>query len=130
VNEIRTASRNRVLVLTPRDAVADVLAEHAGGRPIVALLASIEKDAGVLDSAIRVAFKRDMLTTDLVCLEFRYVDAAGTSMHVEINKDMLGFEQVIAALQREMLGFDKGWRAKVVNPPFAQNETVISRKST
>lgn len=77
-----------------------------------------------------VAFKRDMLTTDLLCLEFRYVDTAGTPMHVEINEDMPGFEQVIAALERKMPGFDKDWRAKVVNPPFAQNETVIFRMST
>lgn len=67
------------------------------------------------------AFKRDLLTTDLVCFEVMTTKG----LLYEFNEDVPGFELWVSEMQRTLLGFDSSWRDRVISPPFAPNRTAI-----
>lgn len=72
-----------------------------------------------LDEVTKVTFfKRDEVTTDLICCE---VVAAGTSyiFHEELD----GWDLLIDHL-KSLPGFDGDWFASVSQPPFAASVTV------
>ena len=71
-----------------------------------------------------VAFKRDMVTSDLICFLVSYNRDDGTPWHVTLHEDLPGFLDVEKRLA-QLPGFDQQWRQHVVLPPFATNETVI-----
>ncbi len=66
-----------------------------------------------------VAFKRDLLTVDCVCIIFEL----GESL-VEIDEDMEGYAEVEAEMVAA-LALPKDWFAPVIQPPFATNHTQI-----
>lgn len=74
-----------------------------------------------LDIKEVVVFKRDLVTTDLVCLEI--ITSAG--IVYEFNEDVPGFEVWIDEMQRSLPGFDSSWRERVIKPAFATNRTVV-----
>lgn len=73
-----------------------------------------------------VAFKRDMLTVDDLCLGF--LPLGGRSYHV-CDEDMPGWGEVNGALAARFgIRFEE-WFAAVAHPPFAQNLTVLWRRA-
>lgn len=75
-----------------------------------------------------VAFKRDWLTVDCICLAFATADG----MTTEVNEEMEGWEALTDALPNYLPG-SKNWNecfSQVAFPAFATNETLIfERKS-
>jgi hypothetical protein len=67
-------------------------------------------------------FKRDRITTDLICLLIRYVD--GAEQTVEINEDMEGFGGAASELERRNF-LKSSWREYVTLPPFQQRKFVL-----
>ncbi|MEM6858079.1 MAG: hypothetical protein AAF559_09415 [Pseudomonadota bacterium] len=67
-----------------------------------------------LDAVERVEFfKRDRITTDLICCEITCRDGR----FLEWDEDMSDWRGIIALLE-ELSGFDRDWFAKVSQPPF------------
>jgi hypothetical protein len=72
-----------------------------------------------LDAITQVTFfKRDELTTDLICCAVR-CDGADIIFH----EDMPGWDDLIRQLER-LPQFRTEWFAEVSQPPFATSETV------
>lgn len=70
-----------------------------------------------------VAYKRDIMTTDLLCLA---IEGAGTVL--ELHEEMPGYAEAEAALtSRFALGIE--WKLRVMFPAFAPNaETIFCRE--
>jgi hypothetical protein len=67
-------------------------------------------------------FKRDRVTTDLICLAIRYYEGGGKT--VEINEDMEDFDDAVTGLERqEFLG--SNWQKFVTLPPFQARRVVL-----
>ena len=69
-----------------------------------------------------VAFKRDEVTTDLLCLGIECGDE-----HIELNEDMGGWDELLNCLSSYLPGALSGrdiLRA-VIQPPFATNPTTV-----
>jgi hypothetical protein len=69
-----------------------------------------------------VAFKRDLLTTDLICLRF-----TNGEWNVEINEEMSGWTALIDALPTYLPGTlaPSDWWDRVSHPAFAANPVVL-----
>ena len=69
-----------------------------------------------------VAFKRDILTTDLVCLRIQAQDT-----ELELHEEMPGWPTALAALPSRLPGSKTAetWLHAVVQPPFAANTRVV-----
>lgn len=70
------------------------------------------------------AYKRDEITTDLICFDVTAADGAVWTFHEEI----VGFDDLVAAVER-LPGFVAHWRDAIVLPPFEWNRTVVWVKS-
>jgi hypothetical protein len=70
-----------------------------------------------------LAFKRDLLTTDLICLRIE----AGPERSLEVNEEVPGWDALLRALQEFLPGVmdPKKIYALLSTPAFAANETVI-----
>ena len=66
-----------------------------------------------------VAFKRDLLTTDLLCLLLELDDGP-----MEINEQMIGYAAIEGAML-ETLGLGAEWKMAVLFPAFEANATTI-----
>ena len=76
------------------------------------------------DDVVRVsAYKRDELTTDLICLDVVLRDASTCFLHEEA----LGWEEFLDAAERALPGMHpfQAWFAEVSRPAFARNETLL-----
>jgi hypothetical protein len=69
-----------------------------------------------------VAFKRDMLTVDDICLGFR----VRGETHLRVcDEEIAGWDDVNEALATRFgIRYDE-WFARIVQPPFAENSTVL-----
>ena len=65
------------------------------------------------------AFKRDLLTVDMLCLAI-----ATTAEIVEINEEMSGYSAIELALCTR-LGIGIDWKMHVLFPAFAPNATLL-----
>ena len=72
------------------------------------------------------AFKRDMLTTDLVCFEIEYCREKKPVV-IEINEEMADFD-LLAERISQMKGFVPNWRELVIKPPFATQRTCVYKR--
>jgi len=72
------------------------------------------------------AYKRDMLTTDMVCWEI-FLGDDDRARSILIHEDMPGFDAVAAACAR-LPGFQTDWRAVVIPVAFAPSVTRIYRR--
>jgi hypothetical protein len=72
-----------------------------------------------------IAFKRDLLTTDMVCIEF----ALETSSF-EINEETPGWQTVVEVLPAYLLGARPyaEWWPKVQQPPFEASTVTVFRR--
>ena len=69
------------------------------------------------------AFKRDEISTDLICWEIEFDAGDGPGL-VEIHEELVGFQDVVdEALRRKMA--DPKWVSLVMQPAFATCWTVI-----
>lgn len=71
------------------------------------------------------AYKRDQLSTDLICLDFACVEGDGLYM---VHEDLPGYEEMVRTLEAT-LPLLAGWWAEVAHPPFAPNATVIYQRT-
>lgn len=81
------------------------------------------------DVAAVVAFKRDIVTIDLICLGFALRDKPGPLWC--IDEDMDGFRSIEDGIERVTAGAWPAGFSRVALPPFAENWTVLwSRPGT
>lgn len=73
-----------------------------------------------------VAFKRDLVTSDIVCLEFHLL---GTDQVFEVNDDVGGFWDLVRRLKEVFPSSDQEWEAAVIRPAFARNARLIFERS-
>ena len=71
-------------------------------------------------------FKRDELTTDLICCEVE-VDGADLPEILRNNEESESWQEWIDALQ-QLKGFEHEWFALVSQPAFAPNVTVAYQR--
>jgi hypothetical protein len=73
------------------------------------------------------AFKRDLLAVDLICPQFEGLDGRV----FEVYEEMAGWPELVAALPTHLPGCltETAMLERVMQPPFAANETVIFRRS-
>ena len=69
-----------------------------------------------------VAFKRDHMTVDLVCVAFEL----SNGLMRELDEDMVGYRELADQLPAKF-SLDPSWEERVVLPPFATNWTVLWR---
>jgi len=67
------------------------------------------------------AHKRDLITTDLICFDI----ILSNGDMVEVNEEMIGFDEFLTAVERRFSAFDRQWADKVVDPPFVANRTCV-----
>jgi len=72
------------------------------------------------------AFKRDMLTTDLICLAFK---KSGKEEYYEIREEMAGYHDLLEMISKKLLGFNLDWFPDVAFPAFATNHRIIWKRS-
>jgi len=63
-----------------------------------------------------LAFKRDLLVVDSICLAFQLADETT----VEVNEEIEGFLALVSALELRF-GIGRGWLWDIALPPFAEN---------
>ncbi len=70
------------------------------------------------------AFKRDLLTTDLVCIEFTLASSS-----FEVNEEVSGWQSLIEVLHDYLIGARaySSWWSDVVKPAFAPATTEVYR---
>ena len=71
--------------------------------------------------SIIVAYKRDLITTDLICFEIVLDDGS----MIEINEEMDGFDLFLNGLESTFESYNRTWPDSVVLPPFAPNRTLV-----
>ncbi len=72
-----------------------------------------------------VAYKDDLMTTDLICLEFEVEDDLVYLAHEEAP----GFEQLCTDMAKAFPAIDPNWLLTVMQPAFVRNFTVLHGKS-
>ena len=70
------------------------------------------------------AFKKDLLTTDLICLEFEDIEGNFWLIHEEI----IGFMDVAEKLKEQFPSINESWYTDVMMPPFERNHTILYEK--
>ena len=69
-----------------------------------------------------VAFKEDLFSEDNVCFGFRCDDSG---LYQSVGEHEVDFEAFSKAVISHFPGFRKDWRNVVIQPPFAENWTVV-----
>ena len=68
------------------------------------------------------AFKEDLLTYDLICMEFI---VGAKDMVYPINEEVEGFWEMVRRIKVVFPSSKQDWEAVVMKPAFARNPTVI-----
>ena len=69
-----------------------------------------------------LAFKRDLLTSDEVCLAFEIGDSDTV---FEVNEGVGSFWDLVARVKEVFPDSEQDWEETVVNPAFAENSAVL-----
>jgi hypothetical protein len=69
-----------------------------------------------------ITWKRDLLTTDQICLGFRIKDRLRIVM---INEEDEGWREIRVHLERHFPSIAASWHQEVMQPPFALNWKTI-----
>ena len=72
------------------------------------------------------AFKKDLLTTDLVCLELHINGVEGVYV---IHEEMAGYQRAVEAMERFLPGFTTDCCQSVVFPAFETNYRTVWKKT-
>ena len=59
-------------------------------------------------------YKKDEITTDLICIEFGLPE----NMVVTLHEELEGYNSVVQAMHLQFEGIEKDWYSKIVQPPF------------
>jgi hypothetical protein len=68
------------------------------------------------------AYKEDRFTYDNICLGFRVRDDGTFWM---VGEDFIGYEELVAGLERRFSGIRTDWFTDVAFPAFASNRTTL-----
>jgi hypothetical protein len=74
-----------------------------------------------------VFFKRDELTTDLICCDIVVRTEQGSETWF-LHEELPGWDDLVRFLER-LPGFDREWFRKVAWPAFAANPTSVFRRT-
>ena len=75
------------------------------------------------DAVTRIdTYKRDLLTTDMICLDFF---VGSRQLTYPVHDEMQGFGVVCAQLRRHFPSVEEDWLPQVTLPPFATNHKVL-----
>lgn len=69
------------------------------------------------------AFKLDLLTWD----EVRFIFVLTSGVVIEVSEEQPGFEAMLVEATRHMPSLSS-WRASIIKPAFARNETVLFQR--
>jgi hypothetical protein len=72
------------------------------------------------------AYKRDLFTTDLICLAFK---KSGTEEHYEIHEEMAGYHDLLGVLRSRLPEFTLDWVLDVAFPAFESKHRIIWKRS-
>jgi hypothetical protein len=72
------------------------------------------------------AFKRDLFTTDLICLAFK---KAGKEEYYEIHEEMAGYHDLLEILPTYLPKFTSDWFYAVAVPAFKNNHRIIWKRT-
>lgn len=72
------------------------------------------------------AYKRDLFTTDLICLAFK---KSGKEEYYEIHEEMGGYHDLLEVLQRRLPKFTLEWIFDVAIPAFETKRQIIWKRS-
>ena len=70
-----------------------------------------------------IAYKVDLFTTDLICLDIEF-----NGKKLTISEEVPGWFQFIKKVSSTLSGIPKNWEIQVANPPFQANCTTIYLK--
>jgi len=73
------------------------------------------------------AYKRDLLTTDLICLAFKKL---GEDRYYEIHEEMAGYQHLLDDLPSCLPEFSMQWIWSVAFPAFETNHQIIWKRSS
>jgi hypothetical protein len=71
------------------------------------------------------AYKADLLTCDTVAIRF---DIEATSRPITITEEVKGFEAIRNELAAAFPTIEPMWYDRVLQPPFAANETILFKR--
>jgi hypothetical protein len=71
-----------------------------------------------------VAYKRDLITTDLICLELE----SGAGQRTLIHEEVIGFWEVVNEMEKRLGVFPENWRERIMKPPFQSNLLILHEK--
>lgn len=71
------------------------------------------------------AYKRDLFTTDLICLTFK---KSGREEYYEIHEEMAGYHDLLEVLQRRLPRLTLEWFLDVAFPAFETKHRVIWKR--
>ena len=72
------------------------------------------------------AYKRDLFTTDLICLSFK---KSGTEEYYEIHEEMKGYHDFLEVLQCRLPKFTLEWFLDVAFPAFESKHQIVWKRS-
>ena len=72
------------------------------------------------------AYKRDLFATDLICLAFK---KSATEEYYEVHEEMVGYHDLLEALQRHLPRFTLEWFLDVAVPAFETNHQIIWKRA-
>jgi len=72
------------------------------------------------------AYKRDLFTTDLICLAFK---RSGKEEYYEIHEEMAGYHDLLEVLQSRLPKFSLEWIFDVAIPAFETKHQIIWKRS-
>lgn len=70
------------------------------------------------------SYKRDFLTTDLICLELTFAVNGGL-VKTEIDEEMEGYDGFVREMELHISVLEKKWKETVMKPAFAKNRIVV-----
>mgnify|MGYP000982318756 CR=1 FL=1 len=105
----RLCPRNPIIRLAPDG----FLLEERGGATLRVAWASVKEI---------FAFKVDLFTHDTIRLGFRLSD---DDRRWEVDEDCIGYQELVAEIQRRFDIADSEWWEKVAFPAFATNRTTL-----
>lgn len=73
-------------------------------------------------------FKRDEVTTDLICCEITFLGKGKTGGLIFAHEEMPHWEELIRKLEF-LGGFDVEWFSQISQPPFAENRYVAFQRA-
>lgn len=72
------------------------------------------------------AYKRDLFTTDLICLAFK---KSGTEEYYEVHEEMAGYHDLLEVLQSCLPEFTLEWFCDVAFPAFETQHQIVWKRS-